>query len=62
METPLFYLNRDVAEHLRAVGPFVAIWMVLFAAPLFPFTKDRPATGIIKVKLYDAGSSSLLRR
>lgn len=45
-ETPAFGLDKDSAEHLRAVGPFVGIWMVLFALPLFLLTPDRPATGI----------------
>ncbi len=41
-ETPWFGLDKDSAEHLRATGPFVAIWMALFALPLLLLTPDRP--------------------
>ena len=43
-ETPWFGLDKAAAEHLRATGPFVAVWMVLFALPLFALTQDNPAT------------------
>lgn len=45
-ETPLFGLDKTAAEHLRVTGPFVAVWMAVFALPLFIFTDDKPATGI----------------
>ena len=45
-DTPLFGLDKDAAEHLRVTGPFVALWMALFAVPLFFLTPDRPRTGI----------------
>lgn len=45
-ETPLFGLDKDAAEHLRIVGPFVAVWLALFGLPLFFVTPDRPATGV----------------
>ena len=61
-ETLLFDLIKDVAEHLRAVGPFVAIWMVLFAVPIFCSPKIVPQLGLVGVKLYDTGSRSLFRR
>lgn len=44
---PLFGLDKDAAEHVRITGPFVAIWMALFALPLFIFTPDKPATGVL---------------
>jgi len=40
-DTPWFGLNPDASEHLRATGPLVAIWMIVFAIPLFLFTPDR---------------------
>ncbi len=40
-ETPLFGLTTDGAEHVRVVGPIVAIWFVLFAWPMFVWTPDR---------------------
>ncbi len=45
-ETPLFGLDKSEAEHVRVVGPIVAIWYALFALPLFLFTPDRRAKGI----------------
>jgi len=44
-EKPLFGLNTDTAEQLRITGPFVAVWMVVFAAPLFLLTPDKPDRG-----------------
>ncbi len=44
-DTPLFGLNKDVAEHVRATGPLVAVWLALFSLPLFLLTPDRPAAG-----------------
>ncbi len=39
-ETPLFGLDKDLAEHVRVSGPFVALWYILFALPLFLFVPD----------------------
>jgi len=44
-DIPLFGLDKSKAEELRATGPFVAVWMVVFAFPLFLFTPDSTATG-----------------
>lgn len=38
-----FGLDRDAMEHVRAIGPFVALWYLAFCWPLFVFTPDRPA-------------------
>ena len=43
-ETPWFGLDKEAAEHLRITGPFVAIWMAVFALPLLLWTPDKPAT------------------
>lgn len=40
-ETPWFGLDPSQSEHLRATGPLVGIWMVVFALPLFLLTPDR---------------------
>ncbi|SCA56475.1 Major facilitator superfamily MFS_1 [Candidatus Terasakiella magnetica] len=40
-ETPLFGLDKTLAEHLRISGPFVALWYSLFACALFLFVPDR---------------------
>lgn len=45
-ETPLFGLSKDTAEHLRAVGPVVAVWLLVFGAALFLLTPDKAASGI----------------
>lgn len=44
-EHPPFGLNRDSAEHIRIVGPLVALWLAVFSLPLFFFTPDRPSSG-----------------
>lgn len=45
-DTPLFGLDKDAAEHLRITGPFVAVWMALFALPIFLLSPDRPRTDV----------------
>ena len=47
-DSPWFGLDKGESEHVRAVGPLVAAWFVIFAWPLFVWTPDRPAqpTGI----------------
>ncbi len=39
-ETPPLGLDKKTAEHVRTVGPLVAIWLVLFSLPLFVLTPD----------------------
>ncbi|MAH85424.1 MAG: MFS transporter [Rhodospirillaceae bacterium TMED8] len=39
-ETPWLGLEKNAAEHLRAAGPIAALWMAVFAVPLFLFTPD----------------------
>lgn len=36
-----FGLDRDAAEHVRASGPLVSAWLLIFSAPLFLLTPDR---------------------
>jgi len=45
-ETPPFGLDKQTAEHVRIVGPLVALWILLFAVPLFGFTPDRVSSGL----------------
>ena len=40
-EVPVFGLDKDEAEHLRATGPLVAVWIAVFAVPFFLWTPDR---------------------
>lgn len=39
-ETPLFGLDQSLEEHNRIVGPLTAIWLLVFAVPMFLFTPD----------------------
>ena len=45
-DSPWFGLDKDNAEHVRAVGPLVAIWFVVFVWPLFLYTPDRPSRNL----------------
>ena len=44
-ETPWFELDKDMAEHVRASGPVVALWFAVFSLPLFLWTPDKPKSG-----------------
>jgi UMF1 family MFS transporter len=39
---PLVHLPTGNSENIRAVGPLVAVWMVLFTIPMMLFTRDMP--------------------
>lgn len=41
-EVPLFGLDREAAEDVRATGPFVALWFAVFALPLFFLVREHP--------------------
>ncbi len=41
---PLFGLDPDLREGTRSVGPFIAIWYVIFIIPFFMFVRDDPQT------------------
>ena len=60
-DAPLFGLDQDTAEHVRATGPLVGVWFALFAAPLFLFTPDRPHTGLSTVEAARRGLDNLRR-
>ena len=55
---PLFGLDPALHEGARATGPFSALWLLLFAWPLFLFTPDAPSTG---TRLREAAATSLRR-
>ncbi len=44
-ERPLFGLDKATFEHIRAVAPLAALWLIVFATPLFLFTPDRAGNG-----------------
>ncbi|MEE2661577.1 MAG: MFS transporter [Pseudomonadota bacterium] len=57
---PPLGLDAESAEHVRVVGPIVALWFAIFSLPLFVFVRE-PIQG--NVPLYDAlraGTRSLL--
>jgi len=60
-ETPLFGLDKGAAEHLRITGPFVAVWMLVFAVPLFFLTPDKPASSQTMAAAVTDGLSALWR-
>ena len=39
---PLFGLDPEMREGTRAVGPFIAIWSVIFIIPFFMYVRDDP--------------------
>lgn len=43
---PLFGLDAAAAEPVRATALLVALWMAVFALPLFLWVPDRPGTGL----------------
>lgn len=58
-ETPWFGLDKQTAEHLRATGPFVGLWMALFALPLLLFTPDAKPSGIDAAAAIRGGLATL---
>lgn len=41
-EQPSLGLSKEKTEHVRAIGPLVGLWLLLFALPLFLLTPDLP--------------------
>src|SRR5262245_52793134 len=44
-DPPPFGLDRAAAEHVRIAGPFTALWLATFAAPLFLFVPEPAPSG-----------------
>ncbi len=59
-EAPIFGLDKDEAEPVRATGPFVALWLAVFALPLFVFVPDAPASGVPAGQALRQGLATLL--
>jgi UMF1 family MFS transporter len=61
---PAFGLDPEMREGTRAVGPFSALWYVVFALPVFLFipehSRPRPAAGALRRGLGEIGAT--LRR
>lgn len=45
-ETPWFGLSKEGAEHLRATSLLVAVWMAVFALPIFWMVPDEKARAV----------------
>lgn len=43
---PMLGLEKSSAEHVRVIGPMVAIWFAVFCIPLFLFVPDAPSAGL----------------
>jgi len=59
-DPPPFGLDKSQAEHVRAAAPLVALWMAIFAVPIFVFVPDAPATGVGLVTATRQGLSTLI--
>lgn len=59
-ETPLFGLGTENSENIRAVGPFVALWVLLFSLPLFLFVPDSGKKAMPIRAAVSTGVSALL--
>ena len=59
-ERPLFGLDKEAAEHIRVVGPMVALWFAVFALPLFLVVPDRPRAKIGFGRAVREGVASLI--
>jgi MFS transporter, UMF1 family len=58
-ETPLFGLDQDMAEHVRILGPFIGLWLVIFSVPLLLFTPDRTTRWVPIVSAVRRGMTDL---
>lgn len=57
---PLFGIDQALHEPERMAGPVGAIWLLIFAVPLFLFTPDRPATDLSLLASMRAGVRSVI--
>ncbi len=59
-EQPILGLDTESYEQVRITGPFVAIWFLVFALPMFLLTPDRPATRLSAGQAIRRGLGTLL--
>jgi UMF1 family MFS transporter len=43
---PLLGLSQEDSQNIRAVGPLVAIWIVIFTIPMMMYTRDVPRSAL----------------
>ena len=46
VDSPWLGLDKESYQHVRVVGPLVALWLAAFSWPLFAFTPDRPPSDL----------------
>ncbi len=56
---PLWGLSKEQAEHVRIIGPFVGLWVIVFAIPMLLYTREQPTTGTPIARAARQGLSSL---
>ena len=56
---PWFGLDKATAEQIRISGPFVALWLAVFAVPLFVMVPDRPSSRLGLVRSMRQGLGTL---
>ncbi len=59
-EQPILGLDTETYEQVRITGPFVALWYLLFAFPMFLLTPDRPAKKISAGQAIRQGLATLM--
>lgn len=59
-DVPILGLNAATHEHNRIVGPYVALWLVLFTIPFAFLASDRPATGVPLRRVVRQGLAQLV--
>lgn len=60
-EHPLFGVDQAAHEPERLSGPITAVWMLLFAIPLFLFTPDRAYSGLRFSEAIRTGFAAVIR-
>ncbi len=58
---PLFGVDQAAHDPERLTGPISAIWLAIFAIPLFLFTPDKPSTGVPIVRQMRLGVAAVWR-
>ncbi len=64
---PIFGLDPETREGTRSVGPFIAIWFVVFAIPFFLWTEEKPTNeraniGVALSRLWSSIKSAFRQR
>ncbi|HWA92818.1 MAG TPA: MFS transporter [Rhizomicrobium sp.] len=58
---PLFGIDQAAHEPERLAGPVEAVWLLIFAVPLFLFTPDRPSSNLPLLTAMREGVKSVIR-